>query len=293
MTESGSASVILGGAGGIGTACARRLGGHVILADLDPGRLCEAQERALPECESVTIVTCDVASRQSIDNLVDEVRATDKSLAALVNVSGVGPNLGGTRDLAPSDCRRMLDVNLIGATYLLEAFEPLLTNGSVGICVSSIGGHRRLPLQFDDLLRHPLAPQFPELLEARMCLDGNDVAVYAVSKRGINLQVELRAAAWGRAGARLVSVSPAHIEDTLMGSTIDPSQIQYTRVSALRRSGRAAEIANTIRFLASSDASYITGCDLLVDGGAKASIEHHVDQQERSSWHRANTRICG
>jgi len=272
------------GAGGMGVASARRLGGNVLLADMDEERLAVACEELRGECATIESVRCDVTSRDSVTQLAERVKATTLPLGARVNFAGIGASPG-------SDCRQMMNVNLIGTVLVLDAFEPIATGHSVGICVSSVGGHRDFTKAFDDLLSDPLAPDFMERLEARLVLDENEVAVYAVSKRGVILQVEMRAKAWGKRRARLVSLSPGHIADTVMGSTLNPDQSPYVKLSALGQPGEAEELGAIVGLLASPGGTYITGCDILADGGALATIENHLPENERAAWHRANTRL--
>src|SRR5699024_4985539 len=95
-------------------------------------------------------------------------------------------------------------------------------------------------------------------------------AAYAFSKLGVNLIVEDQAWVWGEKGARLVSLSPGII-DTLMGRQEESQQavmkslIEHT---PLRRKGQPEEIASAVEFLLSDAASFISGTDLLVDGGS-------------------------
>jgi NAD(P)-dependent dehydrogenase (short-subunit alcohol dehydrogenase family) len=113
-------------------------------------------------------------------------------------------------------------------------------------------------------------------------------AAYAVSKRGMILQVQRRAAAWGTHGGRLVSVSPGLLADTTMGGLVQSTGGEsraYAGRSAVGRAGMTADIAATVRFLCSPGASYISGTDVLVDGGVLAATDHHLDAVARTRWH--------
>jgi NAD(P)-dependent dehydrogenase (short-subunit alcohol dehydrogenase family) len=86
--------------------------------------------------------------------------------------------------------------------------------------------------------------------------------------------MQRRAVEWGRRGARLLSLSPG-IVDTDMGrleAENEPAMAQMVEVSALGRTARAEEVAEVVGFLVSPAASFLTGTDILVDGGAVAAL---------------------
>jgi NAD(P)-dependent dehydrogenase (short-subunit alcohol dehydrogenase family) len=269
-----SVSVITGGAGGIALASARRLAerGPILLADVDADRLDEA---AATLGGAVHTAVCDVSDPDSVAALA--ARAAELGpLGALVHTAGLAPP--GARDP-----RRVLDVNLAGTARVLDAFIELATQGSVAVCIASLAGHRAFAAADDHLLADPLAPALYDHV------DGADVLrAYSISKRGVMLECRRRAAAWGAKGARIVSVSPGLVVDTAIGqgaATIHAGA--YAEQSALKRAGAAADIAGVVAFLTSEDAAYVTGCDLLVDGGVVAHTLHHAEPADRERWNRA------
>jgi NAD(P)-dependent dehydrogenase (short-subunit alcohol dehydrogenase family) len=279
MTKGRRVSVVTGGAGGIAHACARRLAdrGPVLLADFAPDRL-EAAAAALGG--DVHTAVCDVADPESVAALAGAA-AELGPFGVLVHTAGLAPP-------APHEPRRVLDVNLAGTARVLEAFVELATPGSVAVCIASLAGHRAFAAEHDELLADPLAPDLYDRLQAAGATRDDVLATYSVSKRGVILECRRRAAAWGAKGARIVSVSPGLVLDTSIGqaaATIHAGA--YVEQSAAKRAGVAADIAGAVAFLTSDDAAYVTGCDLLVDGGVVAHTLHHAAPADRDRWNRA------
>jgi NAD(P)-dependent dehydrogenase (short-subunit alcohol dehydrogenase family) len=268
-----SVAVVFGGAGTIGLACARRLSQHqLLLVDLSAERLDEA---AAELGDGVLTHPCDITDSAAV-RLVAEAAAHFGPLAAVVNSSG----LSG----AQADARTIMAVNLQGTLHVLDAFEAHVTAGTVGVMLASIGGHRGFARHYDPVIARAGAADVMDRMEAAGALALHPRAAYAISKRGVILAAELRAAAWGRRGGRLVSVSPGLIGDSAMGALVGESQAYASR-SAVGRAGRNDEIAAAVAFLCSPDAGYISGTDLLVDGGTRASTDWSLGEEARVRWH--------
>jgi NAD(P)-dependent dehydrogenase (short-subunit alcohol dehydrogenase family) len=200
---------------------------------------------------------CDISNPAQIDALL----AAAGKLDALVITAGVS----GSQ--APG--RRILGVNLTGVARVLRAAEPLLGEGSVGIVVASQSGYMvpDVPEMFA-VIDDPLAPDFVDKLSNFIDVDVPSLA-YQLSKRGVHRMVRRLARAWGQKGARILSVSPG-INDTPMNHAEEaksPVMQEMIKACPLGRRGTPEEIANVIAFLTSPDASYMTGSDVLVDGG--------------------------
>jgi NAD(P)-dependent dehydrogenase (short-subunit alcohol dehydrogenase family) len=263
-------AVITGGGGDMGFACARRLGarGHrLCLAEITPERLERAYAELTRQGFEVTRVTCDVADPKSIERLAQSAAQLGE-LAALVHTAGLSPTM--------ADGRRIVAVNLVGTALLIEAFRPLAVEHTAAVLIASQAGHfarnARTP-QLDALLDAPLRPDF---LDALARLDENcfGMAAYGISKYGV-LRLAIREApAWGARGARIVSLSPGII-DTGMGRqeyAAQPLMKTIVDRTPLHRQGTAEEIAAAVDFLCSKDASFVTGTDLLVDGGSTEQV---------------------
>jgi len=271
MAKRAGVAVITGGGGEMGAACAERLGarGHrLCLAELAADRLERATSELRRRGFEVTPVRCDVSDAESIQHLAKTAAGLGE-FAALVHTAGLSPTMG--------DGRRILTVNLVGTALLVEAFRPLAASGSAAVLVASQAGHmarRASTAALDALLDQPLRPDFLAALAALDAKFFAPVAAYPISKYGV-LRLAIREApAWGARGARIVTLSPGII-DTGMGRqeyAAQPFMKTMVERTPLGRQGRAEEIASAVDFLCSADASFVTGTDLLVDGGSTAQV---------------------
>jgi NAD(P)-dependent dehydrogenase (short-subunit alcohol dehydrogenase family) len=264
-------AVITGGGGDMGLACARRLaarGHRLCLAEVAPERLERAGAELAGRGRDVTRAICDVSDPRAVERLA-RTAADLGELAALVHTAGLSPTM--------ADGRRIVAVNLIGTALLAEAFRPLAGPGTAAVLIASQAGHfargTRTP-ELDALLDAPLEPGF---LDALGELDPVYVGLgaYGVSKYGV-LRLAIREAVhWGARGARIVSLSPGII-DTGMGRqeyAAQPFMKTMVERTPLCRQGTSDEIASAVDFLCSEAASFITGTDLLVDGGSTGQLE--------------------
>ena len=268
--------IVVTGSGALGLACARKLNSpelKIVLADTTP-------ERVSAACTSlgggnVEGVVCDVSDVRSTRGLAERVAAIGP-LKTIVHTAGVSGTL--------SDVETIYSVNLQGALNVLDSFEILATKGTAGVFFASIGGHQNFTLEFDPLL------QLEDPLEQLRAVGAYDVtrsAAYAIAKRTVILQCRKRARLWGKRGARLLSISPGLIEDTPIGDASlshGPGR-PYAEWNSIGRNGKPDEVASVVAFLASNEASFITGCDILVDGGLLAGVDNYLGILERQKWH--------
>jgi len=257
------------GAGGLGMATARRMANsyRVLLADIDAAKADAEAERLRGEGCDATGIGVDITARDSVAALAGAVR--DKGgFHAFVQVAGVNP--------VTSDFREIIRINLQGAVYVTEALRPIAGPGSVAILISSLGAHRYNPsAEMVALLRDPGAPDLPDRLADLIGPEAAKTGVgYPISKWGMNFYVRRQAASWGEAAARIVSISPGMIATPMGAAAFAVSAVKRANYekTPLKRECTMLEIADAIEFMASPRASFISGTDLLVDGGVTSVL---------------------
>jgi NAD(P)-dependent dehydrogenase (short-subunit alcohol dehydrogenase family) len=167
---------------------------------------------------------------------------------------------------------------------LLEHFAEVITPGGAGVVIASMAGHLLPPLTAEQ--RNAIASTHPDDLLALPFLNPDVVTdpgwAYAIAKQAAIVRVGAAALAWGRRNARINSISPGTIAtpmgyEELASPHGDGIRAMVTS-SPLKRMGTPDEIAAASAFLLGSDAAFITGTDLLVDGGVTASVQTNFTQ---------------
>lgn len=253
-----SMQVVVGGASGMGESVSELLveRGPVLVADRQMEGARAVAKRLGPRAEAVE---CDVANDAQIDALGKRV----DQLGALVITAGLSPQMAAGEDI--------YTVNLVGTAKVLRAFEHAVVPGSAAVCFGSIAAYAMQPPQpVLDVIDDPLAPDLLDRLGA-VGIDSADPAVaYALSKRGVLRLVQRTAPSWGARGGRILSLSPGVVDTSMGRLAVDqmPELEGSIRGAPLGRLGRPEEIATVAAFLCSDGASYMTGSDVLVDGGS-------------------------
>jgi NAD(P)-dependent dehydrogenase (short-subunit alcohol dehydrogenase family) len=256
------------GAGGLGMAVARRLGldYRVLLADRDDAHLATQVAALCRDGYGATGACCDVTKPEDIAKLAAQAAAAGPVLA-LAHVVGLSPSMGGFNTI--------MAVNLVGAASIAEAFASIMAPAGAGLFISSSAAHMGpLPEALWPLLEQPLAAGMPDRLEAVLGEAATPAQAYVLSKSGLIRLCQREAAAWGARGLRILSLSPGLIA-TPMGAQEfqrSPGKYQLLKAVPLAREGTMLEIANVAAFLLSPQASFISGTDILVDGGMIATL---------------------
>lgn len=265
--------VVTGGGGGMGVACAKRLGKQsvVLLADIDPARMEKAAAQLRSEGLRIEMQVCDMTSKEAIQRLA-------KAATSLGHLAGIVHTAGLSASMA--DWKRIIEVDLVGTALLLDAFLPLARRGTAAVCIASISGYLSLKNSdpaVEPILSNPLAPELIRLLEpfVRNGQPTPSNEAYGLAKRGVILLCEKLAPAWAARGARIVSISPGAIDTPMLQAESDRADVKgLVDTIPLKRVGTPEDIAAVVEFLLSEGASYITGTDLRVDGGTIPFVFH-------------------
>lgn len=242
----GKRAVITGGGRGIGRAAAialARCGADVTVISRTREQL-EATISAVHEIGGKgAALVGDIGKPESVEALVEELGREGVSPDILVNNAGVSPVVKQTQEIELEEFAHILRTNLNGPFDLLRRLAPkMLERGSGSIInVTSIASERALPL----------------------------LAAYNASKAALDELTRTMAVEWAPSGVRVNSVAPGYIETEMTAAIREREKLRraIVRRTPIGRLGKPEEVAWAIVFLASDEASYITGHTLFVDGG--------------------------
>lgn len=265
-------TVITGGAGGMGLATAKIVGRDhtVVLCDVRQDRL-EAAAAALKDLGiTPTLVNCDVTDKQAVKRLFETASGLG-TVASVIHTAGVSPSMG--------DADYVMRTNALGTANVNEAFHETAGEGSVIVNVASMAAHM-LPEEMIPTGQFPLALEDQDNFMRDMLAACNVIPeearsgfAYAVSKNFVRWYSTSQAERFNGKGQRIVSVSPGSV-DTEMGKLEEKAGAGAMVADfAVPRWGKAEEMAELMAFCASDRAGYLTGTDILNDGGVIASMK--------------------
>lgn len=253
--------VITGGAGGIGSACADLLKEYkLVMTDYSDKDVTKAVDRLKGEGFDAVGIACDITKKEDVKKLMDFSLAQG-DFGGLVHTAGVS---GSGQSI-----KKVFDIDLVGTVIIIDAFHEIATKDSVLVLFSSIMGHTIPPNpEYDAALLNP-QNENSFLTVAKFVNDDADM-MYNFTKRGVLLLLKENAFRMGRKGARIVSVSPGVIM-TPMGvkaAEEHPERMNKLKeLTPLGRNGTPEDVAEVVKFLISEKANFITGSDILIDGG--------------------------
>jgi NAD(P)-dependent dehydrogenase (short-subunit alcohol dehydrogenase family) len=244
--------IVTGAASGIGAACVERIAPTV-------------DEIVRVDVQGAADIMLDLTEAAAVRKFATEVGERGE-LRMVIQAAGISPTM--------ADWRRVLDVDLVATALLIDALRPLATAGTAIVCFASMAAHLAASAatpEIDAVIDDPLAADFYERYQAVVGELADDSGMaYAWAKRGVQRLVAREAVALGPVGARINAISPG-ITDTPMGRREyeqQPVMKMLADNTPLGRLGRPVELAAVAAFLCSDEASFVTGADILVDGGA-------------------------
>lgn len=259
--------VITGGAGGIGQACAKQFKNNpIIITDYSQEKVDETIETFTKQGFNVKGIACDITNKKDVKKLVDFVSKHGK-LQALIHTAGVSGTV--------KDIRRVYDIDLVATELLVDAFYEIATDSSVAILLSSMMAHT-VPSneKYNEALQNPQNPDSFNIVSK--FVDNSSDVMYNFAKKGVHLLADKNVDKWGVKGARIVTVSPGVIETpmALKAAEEHPERMEAIKqATPLKRNGTPEDVAGVIHFLTTKAASFITGTDILVDGGVIHNIK--------------------
>jgi NAD(P)-dependent dehydrogenase (short-subunit alcohol dehydrogenase family) len=263
--------IVVVGAGSIGQAVARRVsaGKKVLFADLRQVNVDAAAKTLSDAGFDVRVATVDVSSRDSVEGLVQTATGLG-NVTGLIQAAGVSPS--------QASIETILKVDLYGTALLLEQFGNVIAPGGSGVVISSQSGHRLGPLTVEQNKALATSP-VEELLSLPFLQPGevkDTLHAYQLSKRGNVLRVAAEAVRWGRRRARINSISPGIVITPLANDELRGSRGEgYRRMieaSVAKRAGTPDEVGTVGAPLMGPDGAFITGSDILMDGGVTATF---------------------
>jgi NAD(P)-dependent dehydrogenase (short-subunit alcohol dehydrogenase family) len=261
--------VITGGGSGIGLATAKILGkdNYIIIV----GRTVNKLESALKELEAEGIeaesFACDISDRVSVNMLAAHCKKIG-TISSVIHAAGMSPHMG--------EARKIMEANALGTINMNEAFYNIMEEGSCIIVVSSmsayltpllimpVSGYKYSRIDKDIFMKKMMARVnlFPKKHRAGVA--------YSISKNFVIWYAKTDAAKFGQKGIRVLSITPGAFE-TPMAELEKDETAGFIKYCAIKRLGHVEEIANLLAFCASDKVGYLTGADILCDGGCVAS----------------------
>jgi NAD(P)-dependent dehydrogenase (short-subunit alcohol dehydrogenase family) len=233
--------VVTGAANGIGRAIAQRFiseGADLIIADFDVGT---AKEIFSNDSHVLDIIKIDATHEADLDKIADAVKKTGRKLKAVLPIVGNGPQ-NPIPSVTPDEFRLVMDLNVFSSFFTVQKLLPYMSDKSAIVLISSIAGFQ----------------------------GGKNAIVYNAAKAAIRSMARSFTGELAERGIRANAISPGPTETQAFTNFVrGDDELRANIVSQLPvgHIGQPAEIAAVALFLASDESSYVTGAEIIADGG--------------------------
>lgn len=270
--------VITGGGSGMGLEVAKLMKGKKVIIT---GRTVAKLENAVAEIRAAGVdaeaFAADASKPESVAALVEHAREQG-AVTTVIHAAGVSPHM--------DNAQAIFEINACGTINVDEAFGAAM-DGGVILNVASMAGYMlpaaQVPVQLYQASAagpQALAGAFAQMLPMLPAEQATGAA-YTISKNFVQWYTRREAVKLGKKGIRVVSISPGTFS-TPMGNLEGEEASSLAEAGALGRVGDPVEIARMMAFMASDQASYLTGTDVLYDGGVVASLEVRQEAQTQA-----------
>lgn len=268
-----SVSVITGGHGGMGAAIAKELGKDsiLVLASRDAEALKKTQQELTYMGYEAYAVPTDIRNADAVRALAD-FSASLGQVMRVIHTAGVSP--------ADTAADEILDTNVLGTVHMTEMFFPILAEGGVMINFASLAAHTiEAPDDWFEVFDTYSDPDFYSKLQEQIEPFNSDAfacagMAYCLSKRFVIYYSQKNTVRFAKKGCRIISISPGSYMTPMHQSLIDnqpeTAQMQLDSIP-FGRWGHPYEIASLVSFICSPSAGYLSGIDILTDGGQIAN----------------------
>ncbi|WP_407381345.1 SDR family oxidoreductase [Methanobrevibacter sp.] len=262
--------IALLGAGSMGTAIVKRIGaGKIIfLGDISEDNLESRAKELRYEGYIVETQIVDAMDKSSVEAFAK--KATEMgTLKHFINTAGASPNQASPEHI--------INLDLVATSETIDVFADYIAEGGSGLIISSQTGYMmNIPPEVENEIAMAPTDELKDIDFIKNDAMVNSGIAYIVAKRANHLRVRTAAATtWGDRRARINTISPGIIVTPLAYDEFEAAGEGYQEMinsSPARRVGTPEEIARAAEFLLSDQASFITGIDLLIDGGVIAAI---------------------
>ncbi len=243
----GYTGIITGGGQGLGRAFCQgfaEMGANVVVADINEETGAKAAEELKKLGVKSIFVKCDSTKKSDLENLVKEALTIDNRIDFMMNNAGI-TLWKEAEDVTEAEWRKVMDINLDAVFYGCQAVFPVMKRQGKGSIINT-------------------ASMSAHIVNIPQCQ-----ASYNVSKAAVMHMTKSLAVEWAKYNIRVNCISPGYMNGPMAGPHFNNPEIGpiWRGMIAMRRPGEPEELAGTAVLLASDAASYMTGSDVVIDGG--------------------------